>query len=213
MKPAKYALQGLYAITDETLLPEDCFIGKITTVLKNGCKIIQYRNKHGSSVLRQKQAEQLRKLCTQYDACLLINDDVELALACKADGVHLGQNDIALNKARKQLGSNAIIGITCHDSLDLAVQAQHEGADYVAFGSFFPSAIKPHAQRAPKALLIEAKAQLNIPLVAIGGITRDNGRQLIDCGADMLAVISDLWADDSTTSLEQRTNAFMHLFV
>ncbi|MGA2655694.1 MAG: thiamine phosphate synthase, partial [Gammaproteobacteria bacterium] len=135
----------------------------------------------------------LRILCNKYDALLLINDDIELAKICNADGVHLGQSDVALVKAREYLGENAIIGITCHDSLELAQKAVNEGADYISFGCFFPSKTKPQAKPAPLSVLTKAREQFKLPIVAIGGITQQNAQLLIQAGADLLAVSAGLF--------------------
>ena len=203
-------LHGLYGITDSKLMPDDAqMLAQVEAALQGGMTILQYRDKSGDQAKRLRQANALRALCHRYKALFLINDDSELAKACQADGVHLGQSDGSVPKARQLLGSEAIIGVTCHDSLSLAEQAVAEGADYVAFGAFFPSKTKPDAKPAPHSLLADAGQQLDLPIVAIGGITVDNAHQLIDAGADMVAVIHALFAAED---IPQRARAFQQLF-
>jgi thiamine-phosphate pyrophosphorylase len=148
-------------------------------------------------------------LCRRYGTPLLINDDVALCLAIGADGVHLGQNDSGLRQARERLGPSAIIGMTCHSDLALAHKAEENGASYVAFGRFFPSVTKPHAVPADIGILPVARAALKVPIVAIGGINAENGGALITAGADMLAVIHDLFA---FPDVEIRARALNSLF-
>lgn len=183
------ALHGLYVITDPQLTPDAQLVKKVALAIAGGARIVQYRNKHADPHECAQELIALRELCHHHDAILLINDDVQLAKLTGADGVHLGQEDIGLQQARALLGKDAIIGITCHDSLELAHQAVSGGADYVAFGRFFPSQSKPQAPPANISILEQAHRELNIPIVAIGGITADNGEILLRHGADMLAVI------------------------
>lgn len=187
-------LRGLYAITDESLIPEAQFHHVIKQALQGGAAVIQYRDKSDNDEKRQQQATVLRTLCNQYNALLIINDDLELARCVKADGIHLGENDASISEARQALGATAIIGISCYNQLELAIKAENEGANYVAFGAFFTSTVKPGARVAKLDLLSEAKARLNIPVCAIGGITSNNAKQVFDAGADMVAVISGLFA-------------------
>nr|WP_067296957.1 thiamine phosphate synthase [Marinobacterium profundum] len=190
-----YPLHGLYAITDSTLMPEDStLLNQVRAALEGGASIVQYRDKSDDSAKRLRQASLLRELCDEFERPLLINDDLALALACKAHGVHLGQSDGSLADARAQLGPDAIIGVTCHDSLTLAREASTQGADYVAFGAFFASSTKPNARPAPLSLLPQAARELGLPVVAIGGISMDNARQVIEAGACMVAVIHALFA-------------------
>lgn len=205
----KLPLYGLYGITDTPLMPGDTLLNKVEAALKGGTKIIQYRDKTDDHSRREQEARALVQLCQRYDAILLVNDDYELAAKVKAPGVHMGQTDGELAKARALLGKDAIIGITCHDSLALALKAEAEGADYVAFGRFFPSNTKPGAQPAPLNLLTEAKQQLSIPVCTIGGITLENANQLISQKADMIAVVHALFAAEDVTA---RAQAFQQLF-
>ena len=203
-------LKGLYGITDSTLMPDtSAMLQQVEAALLGGCKIIQYRDKSADQQARLQQASKLLELCHQHDALLLINDDIQLALAINADGVHLGQGDGNHASARELLGPDAIIGITCHDKLSLARQAIADQADYVAFGAFFPSKTKPNASPAPMNLINDAKQNLSVPVVAIGGITVDNASQLIEAGADMLAVVHSLF---SAPDITQRATGFQTLF-
>lgn len=186
-------LTGLYAITDEKLISETHFQGSIEQALKGGTRIIQYRDKSNDHDKRTHQASLLRTLCNQYDALLLINDDLELAAQVKADGVHLGETDASVDTARTVLGNNTIIGVSCYNQIELALRAEKEGANYVAFGAFFPSPTKPEARVATLELLGEAKTRLKTPICAIGGINSSNAAQVLDAGADMVAVISGVF--------------------
>lgn len=190
-------LTGLYGITDAELMPDtETLLRKVEKSLKGGARVIQYRDKSSDLKKRVQQASALNTLCKAYKIPLLINDDAGLAAGIGAAGVHLGQSDGAIAEARDMLGENAIIGVTCHDSLQLAQQAQAEGVDYVAFGAFFPSKTKPNAKPAPMSLLQQVKAEVDLPIVAIGGISVDNAQQIISAGADMVAVIHALYAQN-----------------
>jgi thiamine-phosphate pyrophosphorylase len=195
MKSESAGLHGLYAIT-----PDWNDTRRLLTVteaiLDAGCRILQYRNKATSDCHRQEQAVALRGLTRKYAARLIINDDLDLALFCAADGVHLGEDDGQLAAARARLdaaGPGKILGASCYQSLSLALAAAQAGVNYVAFGSFFASPTKPHAQRADPALIAAAKRETGLPICAIGGITLANAGGLIAAGADMLAVISALY--------------------
>ncbi|MEH6577441.1 MAG: thiamine phosphate synthase [Amphritea sp.] len=193
----KFQLQGLYAITDSKLMPDtDSMLFQVEQALRGGARIIQYRDKSTESDKRRQQCLALLDLCNQFNRPLLINDDIELAKLVGAHGVHLGQSDGVLAQAREYLGKHSIIGNTCHDSIELAQQACQQGCDYVAFGAFFTSSTKPDAKPAPLTLLTEARSTLPVPVVAIGGINMDNAEQVITAGADMLAVIHNLFASD-----------------
>lgn len=189
-------LRGLYAITDERLMTEDDFLSKAEQALLGGARLIQYRDKSDDAEKRFKQASELKKICQQTSTLLIINDDVELANAVQADGVHLGKDDDSIINARQRLSSNAIIGVSCYNQLNLALEAEKAGANYIAFGAFFSSPTKPQAKNASLDLLKAAKQQLHIPICAIGGITVDNAKILVESGSDMTAVISDLFSSD-----------------
>lgn len=191
----------LYAITDSELLSGDKLFAAVKAALIGGCKLVQYRDKSNDHARRLAETKTLLASCTQHNAKLLINDDVVLAQEVGAHGVHLGQGDTNAVAARIILGSSAIIGITCHDSLALAQQAIKDSANYIAFGRFFPSSTKPNARPAPLNLISEARAQFGAtPIVVIGGITLDNGKQLLDAGADMLAVCHSLFSVENITA-------------
>jgi thiamine-phosphate pyrophosphorylase len=185
----------LYAITDSHLMTGETLFTGVTAALEGGCRLVQYRDKSSETERRTAEASRLLKICRNYGATLLINDDVHLAKKIGAHGVHLGQTDGSPMAARALLGANAIIGVTCHASLALAQQAVSNGANYVAFGRFFPSHTKPDASPAPLSLLHDARLQLgDIPIVAIGGITLKNAQEVLTAGASMLAVSHSLFA-------------------
>jgi len=206
----KTRLTGLYGITDASLMPDlSAMLTACEAAMQGGMRTLQYRDKSRDTSRRLEQALALRQLCSRYACTFLINDDVELALRCDADGVHLGQGDGSLKDARQRMGQDAIIGQTCHDSLELALRAEAEGASYVAFGAFFPSSTKPGARPAPLSLLTHARPQLSVPVVAIGGISVDNAAQVIAAGADMTAVVHALFAaPDICRQAEQFSQLF-----
>ena len=207
------ALHGLYGITDSKLMPDDATLeARVTAAIEGGMTILQYRDKSQNQGRRLRQAKMLMALCDKAGVLFLINDDVDLAEACRAHGVHLGQSDEGIASARQRLGEKAVIGITCENSLELARTATKQGADYIAFGRFFPSLTKPDAKPAPLSLLDEARQEFNLPMVAIGGITRDNARQLVDAGADMLAVVNDLFSPEDPATITRRAQSYCDLF-
>ena len=191
----KRAVAGLYAVTPD-LADTAGLLTAVESALAGGARLLQYRNKSASSPLRLVQARALLALCRNYRIPLIIDDHLDLALAVGAAGLHLGAEDASLAAARERLGPARILGASCYDQLELALEAERLGADYVAFGSFFPSSVKPGAVRAPLALLREAKRRLSVPVVAIGGITPENAPQLIAAGADGVAVVSALFGTD-----------------
>lgn len=201
-------LEGLYAIT-----PDWSDTRRLLTtteaLLAAGCRILQYRNKTASPCHRAEQAGALRALTLAYGARLIINDDVALALAVGADGVHLGADDGDLLAARARLPVPLWLGASCYQSIDTARTAIAAGADYVAFGRFFPSTSKPLARQAEPDLLRTARQQLSHPLCAIGGITVDNAPPLITAGAQMLAVIGALYEAEDPG---RRARDFINLF-
>jgi thiamine-phosphate pyrophosphorylase len=202
MRRARIA--GLYAITDASLIAPERLVECVHQVIKGGARLVQYRAKQTDPALRRQQAQALRELCLASGIPLIINDDAELAAAVHSEGVHLGRDDADLPTARRILGPQAIIGISCYDSLERAQAAQALGADYVAFGSFFPSLTKPAAVRADLDLLRQARAMLRIPIMAIGGITPENAPALLAAGADALAVIHGLFAQPDPESTARR---------
>lgn len=185
------ARRGLYLITPDE--PDTARLLARTAPLLAGTAWLQYRNKAVDAATRQAQATALAVLCREHGVPLIINDEPALAAAVGADGVHLGEDDGDIAAARAQLGPAAIIGASCYDQVELARTAVASGASYVAFGAFFPSRSKLNTRRAEPALLSDA-ATLAVPRVAIGGITPDNGRALVQAGADLLAVISGVYS-------------------
>lgn len=183
--------RGLYLLTPD--VPETAqLLAQVAAVLPQATWM-QYRNKRADSTLRREQVEALLPLCRAMGVPLIVNDDWMLAAELGADGAHLGEDDGAVSEARRALGADAIIGASCYDALGLAHRAVDAGASYVAFGAFFPSPTKPQARIARKSLLRDAAA-LGVPRVAIGGITPENARQLAAAGADLVAVISGVFA-------------------
>lgn len=203
------SIHGLYAITDPDLSPGLVVIEHVRQALEGGARIVQYRDKNSGFDQQLETACQLKTLCEDHQAWLIINDSIELAKLSQAHGIHIGQNDAALSEARAQLGAKAIIGVSCYNDLDRAHQMQKLGADYVAFGRFFNSKTKPHAPPADLATLTLARAQLDIPIVAIGGVTADNAPQLIQSGAHSVAVIQGLFAQ---TNIRQAATDIAGLF-
>jgi len=181
-------ITGVYGIT----MSSPGILRQAECALAGGVRVLQYREKTLPFEQRVEQAMSLRSMCHQYSALFLINDDVELALAVEADGVHLGHSDGSYTVARRRLGDR-IMGISCYNSLERAVEAQANGADYVAFGRFFPSQTKPEAVQADIGLIRRAKSVLKIPVVAIGGITPKNAATLINEGVDAVAAIHGLF--------------------
>ncbi len=197
----------LYAITPDELDTE-ALLRKVRLALQGGARIVQYRNKLADAVLRLDQATELRRLTHEFAATFIVNDDAGLSRRVDADGVHLGGEDGSIRTARKLIGTDKLIGVSCYNRPDLAQQAEQEGADYVAFGAFFASAVKPGAVVASLESLREARSRLTLPIVAIGGITLQNGAQLLAAGADVLAVISAVF---SAHDIEQTARQFSAL--
>ncbi|HEY1142245.1 MAG TPA: thiamine phosphate synthase [Lysobacter sp.] len=199
--------RGLYAITPDEPDTKRLLV-RVETVLRAGASWLQYRNKGASDDLRAEQALALQSLCSRFKVPLIINDDWALAAAVGAAGAHLGEDDGELALARHELGANAVLGASCYNDLKLARQAEFAGASYIAFGAFFASPTKPNARQASPDLLREAAA-LGLPRVAIGGITPDNARPLVEAGADLIAVISGVFdAPDPTAA----TRAYLSCF-
>ncbi|MGZ4959170.1 MAG: thiamine phosphate synthase [Methylomonas sp.] len=202
----KFPKRGLYAITQPEGKSIARVIQEVEGALKAGAVVIQYRDKQPLDA--HYLAAQLLQLCHSYHVPLLINDDVDLALAVGADGVHLGKDDGDIALARQQLGPEAIIGISCYNDVAKAQDMASKGADYVAFGRFFASGSKPLAAPADMSTLSQARQLLNVPIVAIGGILPENGGQLLSAGADLLAVIGGVFDNDP----ESAARAYQALF-
>ncbi|OQW93194.1 MAG: thiamine-phosphate diphosphorylase [Beggiatoa sp. IS2] len=197
-------LRGLYAVTDDNLIPSATLVDTVERAIVGGAQIVQYRSKSKDNVLRVEQARALRTLCQKYHVMFIVNDDISLAQMVNADGVHLGMHDTLVSTARILLSDHFIIGVSCYNQLSLAQEAMDAGATYVAFGSFFQSPTKPNAVVADLGVLREARKKLTCPLVAIGGITPENAQSLITAGADCLAVIHGLFAQVNVTTAAQR---------
>ena len=180
---------GLYAITDPALIPPGQLSACVARAIAGGASVIQYRNKQAAAHERHQEATALVTLCRRHNVPLIINDDAGLAAAVGASGVHLGRTDPPVRQTREQLGPGAIIGVSCYNDLERASAAAQAGADYVAFGCFFPSHSKPQAPPAGTPVLSRARRQLDLPVVAIGGITPANGQSLLAAGANLLAAI------------------------
>ena len=222
MKKAHPIIHGVYAITPDEPRT-DSLTAKVGEVLAGGVRLLQYRNKLANQFLAREQAVILRKLTVDAGVLLIINDDIELALAVSADGVHLGRDDgridggfADINSIRRRASQTSLrnrpflVGISCYNEMDSAIAAAAAGADYIAFGSFFPSPTKPHAVRAELSLIRQAKREISLPVVAIGGITVENTPQLVAAGADAVAVISSLFDADNIRSRAQIFSSFFH---
>ncbi len=201
-------LIGLYAITDSQLLPSNKLSQGVSAAIAGGARVIQYRDKSKDPARRRHEATQLLRLCRQHGVTFIINDDVTLAAEIGADGVHLGRNDGDIESTRRQL-PDGIIGVSCYNDWQRAQAAQDAGADYIAFGAFYPSTTKPDALAADKSLLTRARQELRIPVVAIGGITTDNGAPLIEAGTDMLAVVQGVFGQPD---IRQAAQQYAQLF-
>ena len=199
---------GLYAISDCENLSTNELLDKTEKILNVGVSLFQYRNKEIDQNKKRELALELQSLCKMHNTPFIVNDDLELAQNISADGVHLGKDDADINIARKHLG-NKIIGISCYNDIERAIFAEKYGADYIAFGSFYPSSTKPDAKVATIELLKKSKSRLTIPVVAIGGITPENGKELIAASVDYLAIISGLYASPDIVCA---TKAYKNLF-
>ncbi|MFL6624618.1 MAG: thiamine phosphate synthase [Sulfurifustaceae bacterium] len=204
------AWRGLYAIADTIYLDGAHIASAVERALQGGARVIQYRDKKHTAAERLLHAARLRAVCAEHGAYFIVNDDVELARAARADGVHVGRHDAAVENARRVLGADAIVGVSCYNELARAERAVLMGASYVAFGSFYPSRTKPDAVRAEPTLLTQARARFAVPLVAIGGITPENGAALITAGADLLAVISGVFDQSDVEAAARRYASLFH---
>jgi thiamine-phosphate pyrophosphorylase len=204
-----YPLRGLYAIADTSLLPEEAVVQAVGLAAQGGARVVQLRDKGEDPGRREWLAVDLLHVCRGLSIPLIVNDDVDLAERIGATGVHLGKDDLPVAEARRRLGPEAIIGASCYSSLEVAERAVADGATYVAFGRFFPSSTKPFALQAEVSLLTRAQQRLGVPVAAIGGITPQNGGELVAAGADMLAVVHGLFAQgDIRASAQQYARLF-----
>tara|TARA_R110002073_G_scaffold210136_3_gene370672 strand:+ start:1795 stop:2418 length:624 start_codon:yes stop_codon:yes gene_type:complete len=201
-------ISGLYAITpDQT--DTKILLGMTRQALAGGARLIQYRNKSADRELMCEQAFLLRRLCRNFNVPLIINDHLDLAIDVDADGVHVGEDDVSIAEARLRLGPKKIIGASCYNCLGLAVQAEKQGVDYVAFGAFFTSVTKPDAVTVSIDFLCQAKQQLLAPIVVIGGINLTNAEILISHGSDAIAVSNAVFnAQNIQPAAEQFSQMF-----
>ncbi len=202
------SVSGLYAVTPE-MTDLTALLGMVEAALRGGARVVQYRNKSGSDALRRLQAGEIALLCRDSAALFIVNDSAALAREVGADGVHLGMDDSGVANARSLLGPGKLIGVSCYNEIFRAREGVAQGADYVAFGSFFVSPTKPEAVPAPIQLLQLASSEIGRPVVAIGGITEDNAPGLIAAGADAVAVLSDLFG---APDVEAKARRFSRLF-
>jgi thiamine-phosphate pyrophosphorylase len=190
-------IKGLYAITPETINTDE-LVDKTRQALEGGVQAVQYRNKSADRYLQRSQATLLLQLCKQHYIPLIINDYIDLALEIDADGLHVGRDDGTIANARKHLGSHKILGASCYNDLDLALHAERQGANYVAFGAFFPSITKSNTVPVSIDFVQHARKQIKISIVGIGGIQLHNASPVIQSGCDAIAVCSDLFANGQT---------------
>ena len=185
-------MRGLYLVTpnwDDT----DRLLDATHQALRAGARLVQYRHKDAPPALRIEQAHALLALCRQHGRPLVINDHLDLCIALDADGIHVGGTDASVAAVRALLGPDKIVGASCYGELALARAAQSAGASYVAFGGFYPSTVKQYPVTTPPAIVARAKAELQVPVVVIGGMTPENARPLVELGADMAAAISSVY--------------------
>lgn len=192
-KAGRFIPRGLYAIADRGTIGGGRFERAVEAALRGGAVMVQYRDKGTDPVRRLREAQWLVHACRRFGARAIINDDPELAAEAGADGIHIGADDGDPGAIRERLGPDAIVGVSCYDRLELATHASAAGADYVAFGRMYPSATKPGGPRPDFGLLARAREATGLPVCAIGGITADRAPELITAGADLLAVIGDLF--------------------
>jgi thiamine-phosphate pyrophosphorylase len=204
--PAKPVIRGLYAVTPD-LADTATLVAKTEQALKGGARLLQYRNKQADKGLKLEQATELARLCRGSDCLFIVNDSVEVAMSIGAPGVHLGREDGDLAAARRLLGPDVVLGASCYGQIEAAERARDAGVDYVAFGAAYASPTKPGNKRAPLELYREAR-RIGLPVVAIGGITLDNARPLVDAGVDALAVITALYNAPDITAAARGFAAF-----
>jgi len=201
--------RGLYAIADTATIGDERLEAAVTAALAGGAQLVQYRDKGDDADRRYHQADALVALCRRYGKGLIVNDDLELAAAIGATGVHVGGDDAAPGEARRRLGHGAIVGVSCYDSLERAHAARAAGADYAAFGRVYPSTTKANTVRAPLSLLSRARRETGLAVCAIGGITTERAPEVIAAGADWIAVIGDLF---DAGDIEARARQFAAAF-
>ncbi len=203
-----FIIKGLYAITPDSA-DLNTLIQKTQLAIEGGAFMVQYRSKIQDRDVKMQQCAAILRLCRDYKIPCIVNDDVDMCRILEADGVHLGEKDDNIAEVRRILGEDAIIGSSCYDQLNRAKQAQKEGASYVAFGAMFETSSKPNAPRATLELLREAKSQIQIPIVAIGGITVNNAHDVIKTGIDAIAVITSLF---EAKTIKETAETFVKMF-
>ena len=203
-------MQGLYAVTpnwDDTAL----LLTATEEIIRGGARMVQYRHKDIDAATRQVQASALQQLCRDYLVPFIINDDVDLCIELNADGIHVGGTDAPIADVRQRVGANKIVGASCYGSMDLARAAAHDGASYVAFGGFYPSLVKKYEVSTSADIVAQAKAELDVPVVVIGGMTVDNCGILIAQGTDMVAAISSIYArTNRKKAAQEMSDLFSH---
>jgi thiamine-phosphate pyrophosphorylase len=201
-------MKGLYIVTpdwDDT----QQLLRVSEAALRGGAALLQYRHKTADAALREQQARALLALCRRYRRPFIINDHVELCMALDADGLHVGGTDAAVAQVRAAVGPDKIVGASCYGSLQLARDARQAGASYVAFGGFYPSRVKKYPVTTPAEIIAQAKAEVPLPSVVIGGMTHANTVPLVAGGADMVAVISSVYmADDPESAAREFARLF-----
>lgn len=201
-------MKGLYVITDEKLTPYEKMLEMVKQALEGGAKFVQLRDKNNSDEFLLEYAVKLRDLCHQYNAYFIVNDRVNLAIKSDADGVHVGEEDENIEKVMEVM-KGKIVGVSCYGSIERAKEMERLGASYVAFGSFYPSPTKPKSRIVPKEIIPQAKRELKIPVCVIGGITVDRAKELVELGADLVAVINDIW---TASDIKHRALEYKKLF-
>ncbi|WP_421620974.1 thiamine phosphate synthase [Alkalilimnicola ehrlichii] len=202
-------VRGLYVITDPGLQSPGTLPGRVLQAIRGGAAMVQYRDKGADAARRREEAGALAELCRRHGVLFIVNDDAALAAAVGADGVHVGRGDSAVADARAVVGPERLVGVSSYNDPERALHLQAEGADYVAFGAFFPSPTKPGAVRATPEMLRRIRPRLRVPVVAIGGITARNAAPVVAAGADALAVITDVF---SAPDVEAAARAYASLF-
>ncbi|HSH73369.1 MAG TPA: thiamine phosphate synthase [Methylophilaceae bacterium] len=208
LKTNKFNISGLYAVTPDLANTEQ-LCSMVQAAITGGASVVQYRNKTADAKLRIAQAQALLEICRDSQIPLIINDHVKLCLALDADGIHIGATDGDLAAVRERIGADKILGASCYNRMDLALHAQEQGVDYVAFGACFNSDTKPNAPKAELSLFTQAQTNIKVPVVGIGGITLDNAPSLIAAGAYSIAVINALW---NTPDIAETAQKFSNLF-
>ncbi len=192
---------ALYAITDDNLTPDESILEQVRESLEAGIAILQYRNKIKSDVEVKEICIELQKMCREYSVPFIIDDRPHLAQEIKADGLHIGKDDMPLKEARA-IFTDGIIGVSCYGSVSKAKEAQDEGASYVAFGSFFPSPTKPHSGIVSRNVIQKAKKALDIPVCVIGGISHANINEIVQENPDMVSLVSAVYSGCITSNVK-----------